>query len=143
MMRASYSRQLVAVLFAGLCLPLMLGQSCFPPANNNNNNDDGGAGQPQPTVLFNGTQVAPTTITFNPTAAGKLITATVSGNVTGSRPRVQVLDNNNVVVANELFPTTSTTTVSFTSTTTGTHRLVFFEIGVPSSLYTITVDQAP
>lgn len=143
MVRALHARHWVAAAVAGLCLPLLMGQGCFPQNNGGNNGGDGGAGQPQPTALFNGSQVAPTTITFNPTAAGKLITATVSGNVTGSRPRVQVLDNNNVVVANELFPTTSTTTVSFTSTTTGTHRLVFFEIGTPSSLYTITVDQAP
>ncbi|GMU24436.1 MAG: hypothetical protein AMXMBFR13_45100 [Phycisphaerae bacterium] len=152
------SRVMTSALAAIVSLPLLMGQGCPAPVENDpipNPGENPGNGQGGGQVL----PAEPTTLlttsvnfintagfslfTFNPTSAGKLVTASVSGNATGSRLRVQVLDNNNNVVAQEFFPTTSTTTVSFTSTTTGQHRMFINEAGAPSSLYEIVAIQQP
>jgi hypothetical protein len=101
----------------------------------------GGTGTPAVTTLVNQTFAAPTNFTFTPSAVGRLITTTITGNVTGSRPAVQVLDNNGNVVANEFFPTTNATTVTFTTSAAAPHTVFFFEFGVPSTTYTATVTE--
>ncbi|GMU24437.1 MAG: hypothetical protein AMXMBFR13_45110 [Phycisphaerae bacterium] len=146
-----YKKAWFSLLIAVFCLPLLMGQGCFPPPADDNDDDDNGNNNnnQQPTTLLTATfanagpNLAFTGITFNPTSANRQITVTVSGNATGSRPAVQVLDNQNNQVAIQTFPTTQTTTVTFNSTTTGPHQLNAAEFGQPSSLYTVTVTQAP
>ena len=90
--------------------------------------------------VFNDT---PINRNFNPSAAGKLITVRVSGDVTGSRLPVAVTDvgtGNNV--AAELLPTTNSTTVTFTSTSNGIHWLnVPTNNGTGSNSYTVYITE--
>lgn len=139
-------------LFATLALPMLMGQGCPPPTEIAalEDNDAGQVLPGQPTQIVNATTASLsfgvfgfTDLAFTPTAAGKVVTITISGNATGSRPAVLVSDPNFNTVAFEPFPTTSTTTVQFVSTTTGPHRIFAQEAGQPSSLYTITAVQQP
>lgn len=140
-------------LFATLALPILMGQGCPPPtdfAAREERNDEGRVLPGQPTQLVSSTTAflsfgifGFTNSAFTPTAAGKLVTVTISGNATGSRPAIQILDPNFNTVAFEPFPTTNTTTVQFVTTTTGPHQIFAQEVGQPSSLYTISAVQQP
>jgi len=79
---------------------------------------------------------------FTPTAAGKTITATVTGDVNTSRPAVEIYDPVANLMAQELSPTTSSTVVSFTSTSTGQHTMVVTETSLrPANTYTVLVTE--
>jgi hypothetical protein len=158
----------MVVLVAGMGLPLMMGQGCpgtpdqIPGSGTgggtgggNQNGAGPGNGQgggqvqaAQPTTLLTNTStsIAGGWIfvgTFNPTSAGKVISVSVAGNTTGSRPRVTVYDASFNVVAQQLVPVTNTTTLTFTSSSTGDHHIYAWENGAPASLYTITAVQQP
>mgnify|MGYP001308224486 CR=1 FL=1 len=139
----------VVVLVSGIALPMMMGQGCpvadsspaLPP-------NPGGVQGAQPTTLLTNTRTSFVggwifAGTFNPTSAGKVISVNVEGNTTGSRPHVRVFDAQFNIVAQELFPVTNVTSLSFTSTSTGDHHIYAFETGTPASLYTITAVQQP
>ena len=128
----------IGVLFL---LAAVMVAGCPAPAASTDNTGD--TGRTQPITLLTTTQRNTNPVTFNPTAAGKSITATVTGDVSGSRPRVQIRDNLNAVVADQPIPTSSTTTVSFTSTTTGQHVLRIVETGTAATTYTILVTEQP
>lgn len=96
-----------------------------------------------PTVLvdevFNDT---PINRNFNPSAAGKLITVRVSGDVTGSRLRVTVTDvGTGNIVATELSPTTNSTTATFTSTSNGIHWLYANQNGAGANSYMVYITE--
>jgi hypothetical protein len=134
------------LLFAALCIPLSwAGAGCcpdgtFPPCTN-----DG----PTQTILVDETLSTaaanfewPILRPFNPTAAGRVVTATVTGDITASRPRVQIFDPVNVLVANSPVPGTSNSvTVSFTSTNNGLHLLNVSETGTVANVYTVLVTE--
>ncbi len=89
--------------------------------------------------LFNDT---PILRNFNPSAAGTLITATVEGDVTGSRIPVTITDvGTGNVVANEASPTTNRTTVTFLSTSSGVHLLRANQTAVGSSVYRVYITE--
>jgi len=83
--------------------------------------------------------------TFSPVATGKLVTATVTGATTPSRPRIQIQTLLGAIVADSgATPTTNTTTTSFTPTTTGLHFIRVCNCGgAPAPTYTILISQAP
>ncbi len=143
-----------AVLVSGMALPLMMGQGC-PVAENpggtvptTGGNTGGNVQGAQPTTLLTNTRTSflggfVFAGTFNPTSAGKVINVSVEGNTTGSRPQVRVFDAQFNIVAQELFPVTNLTSLSFLSTSTGDHQIFAFETGTPASLYTVTAVQQP
>lgn len=106
----------------------------FPPCTTDN-----------ATVLVNETfrvDDLPLVRNFNPSAAGKTITATVSGDVSNTRLTVSIVDVGAAsTVAIDLAPTTSTTTVNFTSTNSGVHVLTAVETSGPSGAYTIVITE--
>ncbi len=124
---------------AGLCLMLLMGSSCpflTPPP-------PPPPPPPGPTTLVSESfGFVPPIRNFNPSAAGRTITATVSGNATGSRITVIVTDLATAnVVAAEVIPTTNSTTVTFTSTNNGVHAVTSTEVGVGSATYTILITE--
>ena len=131
------------LLFAALCIPLALaGAGCcpdgtFPPCDTN--------GGPTSTTLVSETSSPPFPIVrnFNPTAANKTITATVTGNTDGSRPWVRIYDPVNILVAESPNPGTSkSVTVSFTSSNNGLHVLMVSQGGPnPGTAYTMLVTE--
>ena len=159
----------VAVIVSGMALPMMMGQGCpvaepHQPGSGGMNGtgpgtgpgtgggqtggNQGGVQGAQPTTLLTNTRTSFLggwifAGTFNPTSAGKVISVSVEGNTTGSRPHVRVYDAQFNIVAQELFPVTNLTTLSFSSTSTGDHHIYAFENGTPASLYTITAVQQP
>ena len=82
---------------------------------------------------------------FSPTQVGKQITVTVQAILSNSQPMIEVQDFNGLVVvaSSGINPTTNTTSVTFTSTSTGVLLLQVCECAFPSSSYNITVTQAP
>jgi len=118
-------------LFVALCVPLTLGATCTQTTTTT----------PTATTLVNETFNAPPAQTFNPSAAGKTITCTVTGNVTASRIQVTVQDILGVIVGQNLTPMSNTTSVSFTSTSNGLHVLTSVETGAASSSYTLQVTE--
>ena len=137
------SRFIAVALPAGLCLVLALGSIAGCPLFLNQGGGGGGGGVVQPTTLVSESfGFIPPVRNFNPSAAGRTITATVSGNATGSRITVLVTDLATAnVVAAELIPTTNTTTVTFTSTNNGVHAVTSAEVGAGSATYTILVTE--
>lgn len=134
------SRLLSVAAFLTVGISLMLGNAgccpdgTFPPCTVVNG----------PTTLVNETFFfTPINRNFNPSAAGKTINVTVSGDVTASRITVAVTDLATAnVVAGELLPTTNSTTVSFVSTNNGAHAVSALDIGTsPSSVYTVLVTE--
>lgn len=124
---------------AGLCLMLLMGTSCpflTPPP-------PPPPPPPGPTTLVTESfAFVPAPRNFNPSAAGKTVTVTVSGNATGSRINVIVTDlATAAVVAAELIPTTNSTTVTFNSTNNGIHVVTSTEVGVGSATYTILITE--
>lgn len=126
---------------AGLCLMLLMGSTCPfyfwgppppPPPP-----------PPGPTTLVTENfafGLAPRN--FNPSAAGRTVTVTVSGNATGSRINVVVTDLATAnVVAIDVIPTTNSTTVTFVSTNNGVHVVASTEVGAGSATYTILVTE--
>lgn len=97
------------------------------------------------TVLVNETfrvDDLPLVRNFNPSAAGKVITATVSGDVSSTRLQVSIIDLGTAnTVAIDLAPTTSTTSVNFTSTNNGVHVLTAVETSGPSGAYTMVITE--
>src|SRR5262245_21551815 len=102
----------VAMLISGMALPMMMGQGCpvadpgtKVPGSGGGNGPGTGAGNgtggsvqgAQPTTLLSNTVTSLAgwiyIWTFNPNSAGKVITVSVAGNTTGSRPEVAVYDN--------------------------------------------------
>jgi hypothetical protein len=138
-MRIWTSKALIGILLVPFTA-FLLGSACAPttpPA------DGGGGGGTQPTTLLTTTKNNLNPVTFNPGSAGKVITASVTGDVSGSRVRVVVRDNLNAIVAEEQNPVTNNTTVSFTSTTTGQHVMQMTQVGTAAPTYTILVTEAP
>ncbi len=129
-------------------LPTLMGQGCPAPIDST---PPGTAIEPaEPTSLLivslasvSTVPAQPTVLDFNPVEAGKIVTMSVEGNATGSRVDARIVDNLGNLVAQEMLPTTAQTTVSFTSTTTGSHRIFLRERGAPSSLYEVLVVQQP
>ena len=142
----------IVVLVAGMGLPLMMGQGCpgdpstppvQPPVQ-----PPGGVQGAQPVTLLSTTRATiPAALTFvgsfNPNATGKVISISVAGNTTGSRPAVRVYDSAFNIVAEENLPVTNTTNLTFVSSSTGDHYIYAREAGTPSSLYTIGATQQP
>lgn len=137
MLIAARTSRCLTGLLCGISMPLVMGGCPADPPPTNN------VPQTTPTILLSTTRNNLNQVTFNPTSAGKVITASVSAEVSGSRVRVQVRDNLNAVVATDQAPVTNTTTVSFTSITTGTHTMTMTQIGNPTATYTILVQEAP
>ena len=85
--------------------------------------------------------------TFNPVATGKLITATVTGSTTNSRPQIKITTILGVQVAISTdSPSTHTATVTFTPSTTGLHVITACNCpaaGPPAPTYTVQISQAP
>ena len=132
----------VGLLFAAMCIPLALaGAGCcpdgtFPPCTTN--------GGTTPTTLVNETLSPPFPIlrNFNPSAAGRTITATVTGDLTASRPWVRIFDPVSALVANSPVPGTSNSvTVSFVSTNNGVHLLNVTDTGTPAGSYTVLITE--
>jgi hypothetical protein len=131
-------------LSAILTLPLLMGQGC-PGVP-----DTAVAGTTEDEIALIkvslasiSTTVVPTLLTFNPNEAGKLVTMSIKSNATGSRVEVRIIDNLNSLVAVQTTPTSPNTTVSFMSTTTGTHQIQLRELGLAGSLYDVLVVQQP
>ncbi len=132
----SKSRWFVATLTAGLCVAL-LGTTCPIQLDG----QDGGNGGGVTTLVSENYSFVPPLRNFNPSAAGRLITATLSGSATGSRPTVIITDATGSVVAQQLAPTTNSTTVTFTSTNNGVHALLSGDIGTGAATYTLLVTE--
>ena len=85
--------------------------------------------------------------TFNPAATGKLVTATVTGSTTNSRPQLKITTITGVQVAISTdTPTSNTATATFTPTSTGLHIIAACNCpaaGPAAPTYTIQVSQAP
>jgi hypothetical protein len=137
------ARYVLASLAAVVCLALMMGANCIPVVPDDGNGGTDGNGTTGPTTLVSETfSFVPPDRNFNPSAAGQTITATVSGNATGSRIQVIITDfATGNVVAQELLPTTNSTTVPFVSTNNGVHVLASNEIGTGSATYTVNVTE--
>ena len=131
----------VGLLFAALCIPLAVaGAGCcpdgtFPPCDTTNGTT--------PTTLVNETfSTTPINRNFNPSAAGRVITATVTANVSASRPWVRIYDPVPALVADSTLPGTSNSvTVSFTSTNNGLHLLNVTETATAASSYTVVITE--
>ena len=141
MPRESRVASVAVALFVAASLPLTLGTAgccpdgSFPPCTP----QDGGTTVVLVDEIFNDT---PINRNFNPSAAGMLITATVQGDVTGSRIPVTITDvGTGNVVAAQLLPTTNTTTVTFTSTSNGAHLLYATQTGTGSTAYTVLITE--
>jgi len=141
MLSKNKSRHVAVALPAGLCLVLALGNiACCPDGTFPPCQVDGGNGAV--TLVNESFAFVPPVRNFNPTAAGRLITATVSGNATGSRIVVIITDlATGSVVAQQVLPTTSSTTVTFVSTNNGVHAVTSTEVGVGAATYTVLVTE--
>jgi hypothetical protein len=137
------ARYVLASLAAVVCLALMLGANCIPVVPDDGNGGTDGNGTTGPTTLVSETfSDVPPDRNFNPSAAGQTITATVSGDATGSRIQVVIRDLATMnVVAQQILPTSNTTTVTFVSTNNGVHVLQSNEIGTGSSTYSVSVTE--
>ena len=152
-------RTLARISLALLCVPVCLAGTCpstMPPPPP--------PPPPGDTILLS-TTVAPTggacgigpgacvaatqifVDTFNPAAAGKLVTATVTGSTTNSRPQLSIRTIVGVQVAISTdTPTTNSATATFTPSSTGLHVITACNCpaaGPPAPTYTVTVSQAP
>ncbi len=78
---------------------------------------------------------------FTPIATGRAVTLHITGDVTASRPTIEVFDPAFNVVVNEDNPVTSSTIGTFVPGTVGTHIVFFKERGLPASTYSITITQ--
>lgn len=78
---------------------------------------------------------------FSPSQAGKKITVRISGDATGSRLPLVVLDGSGDLVVNENNPLTNASTGEFIATSTAEHTVFAFDFGGPSALYTLTVTE--
>ena len=136
----------IGLLLAAMCIPLAAGgagccpDGTFPPCDTNGNGGSttlvsetlGGAIAVQLPILRN----------FNPTAANKTITATVTGDINASHPWVRIFDPVNALVASSPNPGTSNSvTVSFTSSNNGIHVLRVDETGTPANMYVVLVTE--
>lgn len=157
MLSQSRHKAFTRVSFAVLCAAFCLAGTCpqttptppAPPAGDTillstTVSPAGGCG------IAPGACVAATGIfvdTFSPVATGKLITATVTGATTNSRPQVQIRTIVGVQVAISTdSPTTNTATVTFTPTSTGLHIIAACNCpgaGPAAPTYAIQVSQAP
>ena len=130
MFRKITYRQIVVSLLVCCGLPMMFGLNCLrpiPPA--------------EPVTLVDETfATSPITKSFPVSAANKVVTCTVTGNVTSTRITVAVFDPSSVLVANDNAPTSSSTTVSYVSTTAGTFNLQGVDAGT-STLYTVLITE--
>ena len=141
---------------------IFLGGGCpATDGNGNGNGSDGGGDTAQPATLYTGTiasQGVPlitqfacpnadngSMLYFSTTAAGKLVTATVTGPSSMSRPQIQVLDMFMAELANTgPTPTAQGATATFTPTSAGQHMLLVNECtaGITGN-YTVLITQAP
>jgi hypothetical protein len=98
-----------------------------------------------PTILVSETfddDDLPYSRNFNPSAAGRTITATVTSDDVGSRLTAVITDfGTGNIVAIELLPTSNSTTVSFVSTNNGAHVLQVAEIGTMGRNYTVLITE--
>ncbi len=78
---------------------------------------------------------------FSPNAAGREVNVRISGDATGSRIVLFVFDGAGDIVVFEDTPVTNVTEASFTSTNTGDHSVLVFEVGDPSALYELSITQ--
>lgn len=146
-------RAISYVVMVTLASPMLFGLTCPPPP------PPGGV----PTTLLNttvalivpggcgitqnpcGAPLGSFAATFNPLAANKLVTASVTGSLGTSQPQVEIQDfNTGLAVANSGLPSSSTATATFTSIGTGILFIQVCECGSQvSPEYTINVTQAP
>lgn len=78
---------------------------------------------------------------FAPNEVGSKITVRISGNASGSRLVLRVLDGSGDVVIAEDNPLTSASASAFLSSTTAEHSIFVQERGQPSALYTLIVTE--
>jgi len=80
---------------------------------------------------------------FNPTVPGSVVTATVTGDVVGSRPVVEVFDpfGVNTTPVPGVIPSANTSSVSFVPFTTGPFVLNTREVGIPSSNFRVLITE--
>lgn len=78
---------------------------------------------------------------FAPNEAGSKITVRVSGNATGSRLVLAVVDGSGDIVILDRDPVTNATVGEFISTTTAEHSILVQERGQVSGLYTLIVTE--
>ena len=130
MFRKLRSRKVIGSLLACMCLPMMVGLSCVQD----------GAPVNIVTLVDETYSSTPITKSFAVSAANKLVTVVMDGNVTASRIDVAVYDPLSVLVAFETNPTSSRTETSFISTTAGTFNLQATDVG-GSTLYTLVVTE--
>lgn len=78
---------------------------------------------------------------FSPSEVGKTITVRISGDATGSRIRLVVVDGSGDIVINEDNPLTNATSAEFISSSTAEHTAFAFDVADPSALYTLIVTE--
>ena len=130
------STRAAAFIAASLVL-LMSGSGCYLDGTLLPSTSDG------ETTLVNETfALNPPNTSFHPTAAGKTVSVTVSGDDTGSRVAVVVTDPpTGSLIARQDQPTTNSTTVTFVSTNSGAHDVSTLEAGMGSNTYTLLVTE--
>ena len=131
------SRSKFAAAFAAASLiPLIAGGGCTPDGTLPPSGD--GA-----TTLVDETFASnPPNTSFSPTAAGRTITVTVSGDATASRIAVVITHRSTGdIVARQDQPTTNSTTVTFVSTNNDVHDVNTLETGMGSNTYTLLVTE--
>ena len=154
MTNRSRDKRFLQFLVLALCAtPLMLGGDCFqmeippPPPGSTTLLERTiaslGGGCTITTQCGGAAGILESLNVFAPTATGKVITATVQGSLTNSRPQFEIRDGGTVFANSGVTPTTNTATASFTSISNEALDLHICECNTESPEYDILITQAP